>query len=131
MYHVDSGPSTVTAYPYDVDAGVIAGEPSGRFTVEGGGADGMTIDIDGCLWIAVHGAGEVRRYSPAGECSGVRSTSPDAGTTSCIFGGAGLDELYVTTSCYGVRGRWRRPQWKRVRVQSRAPPAFPKPAFIG
>ena len=100
LYHIDSGPSTVTEYPYDVDDGAIVGEPSNRFIVGGGGADGMTIDIDNCLWVAVHGAGEVRRYTPSGDLLTVVKV-PARGTTSCMFGGHDLDELYITTSSYG------------------------------
>jgi sugar lactone lactonase YvrE len=36
-------------------------------TVRGGNPDGIAIDDEGCVWVAVWDAGEVRRYSPAGE----------------------------------------------------------------
>jgi sugar lactone lactonase YvrE len=45
----------------------------------------------------MNGAGVVRRYSPAGALEEVVEV-PAAKVTACAFGGAGLDELFVTTS---------------------------------
>jgi sugar lactone lactonase YvrE len=59
-------------------------------------ADGMTIDSEGMLWIAVAGSGEVRRYSPRGEVDTVVRV-PVACPTSVAFGGEDLDDLYITT----------------------------------
>ena len=62
-----------------------------------GAPDGLTVDAAGDLWIAIYGAGRVRRYSPEGE---LRETLdvPAAQTTCCAFGGPGLHTLYVTTA---------------------------------
>ena len=59
-------------------------------------ADGMTIDADGFLWVAIWGAGEVRRYSPRGELDTVVEM-PVACPTSVAFGGDDLAELYITS----------------------------------
>jgi sugar lactone lactonase YvrE len=59
-------------------------------------ADGMTIDSEGMLWIAVAGSGEVRRYSPSGEVDAVVRV-PVACPTSVAFGGEALDDLFITT----------------------------------
>jgi sugar lactone lactonase YvrE len=62
-----------------------------------GQPDGMTIDAEDCLWVALWNGWSVRRYSPAGE---LLATVPvDAPlVSSCCFGGAGLGTLFITTS---------------------------------
>jgi sugar lactone lactonase YvrE len=58
--------------------------------------DGMCADRDGNLWIAVYGSGEVRRFSPAGELTGVVEVG-DPEVTCPQFAGPGLDTLVITT----------------------------------
>ena len=58
--------------------------------------DGMCVDAAGNLWIAVYGAGEVRRYTPSGELTGVVSV-PEPEATCPAFVGPGLDRLLITT----------------------------------
>ena len=63
--------------------------------------DGCALDTQGMLWVACFGAGEVRRYDPAnGRLIATVALPAAAGkeTTACAFGGAALDELYVTTA---------------------------------
>jgi len=58
--------------------------------------DGMNVDAEGCLWVALHGGWGLNRYSPEGELlEEVRL--PVARITSCCFGGVELRDLYVTT----------------------------------
>ena len=100
MYLADSGPRTIHAFDFDFDGdrGAIS---NGRVLVavseEVGTPDGLTVDADGDLWVAIWGAGQVCRYSAAGE---LRQTLglPAAQSTSCAFGGPGLHTLYVTTA---------------------------------
>jgi sugar lactone lactonase YvrE len=61
-----------------------------------GSADGMTIDSEGCLWIAFYRAGQVRRFSCAGRMEKCIEF-PATITTSVAFGGPHLDILCVTT----------------------------------
>ena len=64
--------------------------------------DGCCLDMHGCLWVAVFGAGEVRRYDPrSGEHLGTVELPVAAGveSTSCAFGGEDMATLYVTTAC--------------------------------
>jgi sugar lactone lactonase YvrE len=58
--------------------------------------DGMTLDAEGFLWVAVHGAGQVRRYSLDGQLEAIVEL-PVACPTSVAFGGDGLDDLYITS----------------------------------
>ena len=62
-----------------------------------GTPDGLTVDEDGCLWVAVWDAWKVSRYSPEGQ-ELLRIRMPVPRPTSCCFGGVSLDTLYVTSA---------------------------------
>ena len=64
---------------------------------EVGAPDGMTVDTDGDLWVAVYEGGRVHRYSPHGELRQALLV-PARQSTSCAFAGPGLNRLYVTTA---------------------------------
>lgn len=102
LYFIDSPTQQVRAYSYDPDTGV-ATDP--RVVVDipraDGLPDGMTIDADGCLWVALYGGGAVRRYTPDGRCDRT-VTLPVSQVTSCAFGGPELRHLYITTSPHGL-----------------------------
>lgn len=101
MYHNDTGRQVT--YAFDVDA---AGRALDRrvfiqFGPGDGYPDGMTVDTEGCLWIAFWGASCVRRFSTAGErLQTIRL--PVSQPTSCAFGGPELDRLYVTSARIGL-----------------------------
>jgi triosephosphate isomerase len=62
-----------------------------------GGPDGATVDADGCIWIAMSGAGRVVRVVPWTQQVDYVVHLPVKSPTSCTFGGADLDELFITT----------------------------------
>lgn len=101
MYHSDSALQTI--YRFDLDAG---GAVSGKrvlatFGTDDGYPDGMTVDAEGCLWVSFWDGWCLRRLSPRGEV--VRQVPlPVARPTSVAFGGAALDELYVTSATIGL-----------------------------
>jgi len=103
MYYIDTPLNSVRAYDYDIDTGNISNE---RVAIEHQGGeghfDGMSIDEEGMVWIALFGGWGVQRYNPAnGEL--LRSIRlPVEQTTSCAFGGENLDELYVTSAAIGL-----------------------------
>jgi sugar lactone lactonase YvrE len=102
VYLADSGPGLVHAFDYDPDDGSFR---NGRVLLDlsedDGVADGLTVDDEGCLWTALWGAGQVRRWSPAGELLAVVDV-PVAQTSSCAFAGPGRDLLVVSTSAEGM-----------------------------
>jgi len=59
--------------------------------------DGMTVDGEGCIWIAFWNGGCVRRYSPDFE-ELFRVELPVRFVTSCAFGGKNVNRLFVTTA---------------------------------
>ena len=98
MYFIDSMSGGVDAYRYDRDSGEVTERR--RFVdvdFEHGEPDGLTVDADGCVWFAIWRAGEVRRYTPDGELDTLVRV-PASLTTSCCFGGADLDTMYITSA---------------------------------
>ena len=59
--------------------------------------DGMTLDVEGHLWVGMWNGWCLVRVSPEGQIV-TRVRVPVARVTSCTFGGPGLDELYITTA---------------------------------
>jgi sugar lactone lactonase YvrE len=102
MYYVDSPTGGVDAFDFDPDAGTIANRRRAATVPAGAGApDGMTIDHDGCLWVAMWGGSAVHRYTPDGSLDTVVSL-PTSQVTCCAFGGGGGDELFITTGRLGL-----------------------------
>lgn len=101
MYHADSARQII--YAYDVDEGGELGERTtfARFGENDGYPDGMTVDAEGCLWVAFWDGWCVRRFSPTGECIRIIDL-PVQRPTSVAFGGPRLDRLYVTSASIGL-----------------------------
>ncbi len=98
MYYVDSPTKRIDAFDYDV----ASGRPSGRRTVveipvEAGTPDGLTLDADGAIWVALWGGAAVHRYLSDGRLDAVVEVGVPQ-PSSCAFGGADLGDLYITTS---------------------------------
>ncbi len=103
MYHIDSFEHNIKAYDFDLDSGDISNE---RVIVEinepGQMPDGMCIDSDGMLWVAIWGGCCVNRYDPGtGDLVGrVNVDAPNV--TSCAFGGDDMNQLFITTARIGL-----------------------------
>lgn len=109
MYYNDSPTQRVDAFSYAPATGEIADRRTViDFPAELGSPDGMTIDADGGLWIALWGGSAVHRYLD-GRLDRV-ITLPVSQPTSCAFGGPDLDELYVTSAWKGLSAEARRAQ---------------------
>jgi sugar lactone lactonase YvrE len=102
MYHVDTPTGRIDAYPYDVASGRIGQRRAfAHIPPELGRPDGLAVDADGCVWVAVWGGASVRAYTPDGQLA--RSIClPVSNVTSLCFGGRLLDELYITTARRGL-----------------------------
>ena len=103
MYYIDTVPNTVRAYDYDIDTGNVSNE---RVVIEHEGGeghfDGMSIDEEGMVWIALFDGWGVQRYNPANGELLRHIRLPVQQTTSCAFGGENLDELYITSAAIGL-----------------------------
>ncbi len=101
MYHNDS--ARQVTYAFDMDS---TGQPGNRriflqFGKGDGYPDGMTVDAEGCLWVAFWDGGCIRRFSPGGEWLQTIEM-PVSRPTSCAFGGRDLDRLYVSSARFGL-----------------------------
>ncbi|MFD8543069.1 SMP-30/gluconolactonase/LRE family protein [Streptomyces sp. NPDC059649] len=59
--------------------------------------DGLTVDADGCLWVALWDGAQIRRYTPDGHLDRTLPL-PVPRPTACCFGGPSLRDLYITTA---------------------------------
>jgi len=98
MYYIDSPTQRVDVFDFDAAEGAISNR---RTFVEipraEGLPDGMLVDSEGYVWVALFGRGKVRRYTPSGEID-MEIGVPVTLVTSCAFGGPQLDQLYITTA---------------------------------
>lgn len=95
MYFIDSPTGNVWQYKYDKTTGDISNR-EGFFHVEGEGVpDGMAIDVNGCLWIAICGGGKVLKVSPEAKVVG-EVLLPYARMISCpAFAN---EDLFITSA---------------------------------
>lgn len=101
MYYIDSPTRRIDAFSYAPATGEIAERRTVVEIAAGAGTpDGLTIDANGGLWVALWGGSAVHRYLD-GRLDRVISL-PVSRPTSCAFGGPGLDELYVTSAWKGL-----------------------------
>ena len=101
MYSTDTARQVTYAFDLDAHGNATNRRTFAAFGKGDGNPDGMTVDAEGCLWIAVWGGWCLRRYSPVGECIGTLEL-PVGQPTSCAFGGANLDRLYITSARIGI-----------------------------
>ena len=98
MYYVDSATRRVDVFDYDPASGAIAGRrPFVSLPPGDALPDGLATDAAGGVWVALWGGSAVHRYGPDGRLDRVVPV-PARNVTCCAFGGAGLDELYVTAA---------------------------------
>jgi sugar lactone lactonase YvrE len=96
FYYADSYAGGVDLFDTDPDTGALFARR--RFiTIDEGLPDGLTLDAEGCVWLAAWGTGELCRYTPAGDLDTVVRL-PARQVTSAAFGGPDLATLYITTA---------------------------------
>ena len=101
MYHNDSARQVTYAFDLDDDGNAGNRRTFATYGEGDGYPDGMTVDAEGCLWIAFWDGWCVRRYSPAAELLQTIEV-PVSRPTSCAFGGSGLDKLYISSASIGL-----------------------------
>ena len=98
LYYVDSHAGGIDMFDCDPGNGALSGRR--RFVdvpATTGVPDGLSLDADGAVWVAIHGSGEVRRYTPDGRLDTVVPL-PVRQVTSVAFGGPQLSTLFITTA---------------------------------
>lgn len=97
MYYIDSGMRRVDVCTYDEPSGTVRNRRPFARVAPPAEPDGLTVDAEGGVWVALWAGSELRRYLPDGSLD--RSVRlPALNVTSCAFGGDELDLLYVTSA---------------------------------
>ena len=100
MYYIDTPAKGVDAFDYDPENGSVSNR---RRIIDfpDSNPDGMTIDKEDKLWIALWGGSKVIRCDPATGKVLAEIPAPAKNTTSCCFAGEHLDTLIITSSGEG------------------------------
>jgi sugar lactone lactonase YvrE len=102
MYYVDSPMRRIDVFDYDPAAGeAFQRRVFADLSAFGGVPDGLTVDADGYVWVAMWGGGVLRRFAQDGSQDAVLEM-PVSQPTSCAFGGPGMSDLYVTSASVGL-----------------------------
>jgi sugar lactone lactonase YvrE len=97
MYYIDTPTQRVDVFDYDAHSGFVSNRRT-LLTIdsEDGSPDGMTIDVEGGIWVALWGGGQVRRYLHGQLDEVVKLTTPFV--TCPAFAGTNFDHLVITTA---------------------------------
>jgi len=97
LYYIDTPTRTIDVFDYDLPTGALSDRRPHLVLPDGepGSLDGMTMDTDGGLWVALWNGSKVVRFAPGGGVDVVVDL-PVSHVTSCIFGGPDLTDLYIT-----------------------------------
>jgi sugar lactone lactonase YvrE len=98
MYYADTPTGRIDVFDFDA----TTGEPTNRrrfvdIPQDAGLPDGLCVDADGAVWVALWGGAAVHRYRADGELDRVLRL-PVSNVTCPTFGGKDLDVLYITTA---------------------------------
>jgi sugar lactone lactonase YvrE len=98
MYYVDSPTKRIDVLDYDAATGEIADRRPFAVIEEGVGVpDGLSLDIEDGVWVALYGGAQVRRYGPGGTLDAVLHVPAD-NVTACAFGGEDGRRLFITSA---------------------------------
>jgi len=98
LYFTDSAERRIYFYDYNVDSGEIRNRRVlVQVPAEEGLPDGLTVDTEGFIWSAHWYGGCVVRYDPDGTVER-RVAVPAKQTSSLIFGGPDLTDIFITSA---------------------------------
>jgi sugar lactone lactonase YvrE len=100
-YYNDTATYQVSVFDYDIEEGLTRRRVFVDLSEESKRPDGLTVDAEGGVWVALSNGGVVRRYTSGGTLDGIIEV-PAKKVTACTFGGPRLDQLFITTSREGV-----------------------------
>lgn len=102
FYFIDSPTRRVDVCDFEITTGEIRNRRTLLHTPDDDATpDGMAVDLEGTLWVAMWDGGCVRRYSLSGELIEIVKL-PVTRVTSVAFGGAQMDQLFITTARNGL-----------------------------
>jgi sugar lactone lactonase YvrE len=130
FYYADSNSGRVDLFDTDPDTGALGTRRPFVTVPEADGIpDGLTLDAEGCVWLAVWGSGELRRYTPAGLLDTVVRL-PARQVTSAAFGGPDLGTLYITCAWEGLSPADRAQQPHAGDIFACVPGVTGRPPFL-
>jgi sugar lactone lactonase YvrE len=101
MYYIDTPTGRVDQFSYSLATGSVSDRRAFVSIEAGAGSpDGLCVDAEGGVWVALWGGSAVRRYLPSGDLDRVVSL-PTPQVTSCAFIGDGFGRLLITTAATG------------------------------
>jgi sugar lactone lactonase YvrE len=100
-YYVDTPEQSIDIFDYSAATGLTSRRRWVGIPDDAGRPDGLTVDAEGGVWLALMEGSAVHRYAPSGALDAV-ITLPVSQVTACTFGGPDLGTLYVTTSQIGA-----------------------------
>jgi sugar lactone lactonase YvrE len=101
-YYNDTPTQRIDVFDYeDSESGLSGRRPFAEIPAQAGGPDGLTVDEEGGVWVALYGGGSVRRYTPDGVLDEVIGVAAKQ-VTACAFGGQDHNQLFITTSREGL-----------------------------
>ena len=102
MYYIDTPEKSIDAFDYDLETGSVVNRRR-AISFPDSFPDGMAIDSEGKLWVALWGGSKVVRCDPAsGRVTG-EIPIQSKNVTSCCFAGENLDTLIITSSGEGFK----------------------------
>ncbi|MER5221808.1 SMP-30/gluconolactonase/LRE family protein [Streptomyces flaveus] len=128
MYYIDSPTRRIDVFDMGDDQRPVNRRQLAAIEDGAGFPDGLTVDADGCVWVALWDGAAVRRYTPSGELDRVLPL-PVRRPTACTFGGSDLTDLYITTARTGLEEP--HPMSGSVLVVPGAGKGLAQPAFAG
>jgi sugar lactone lactonase YvrE len=100
-YYADTDTHRVDVFDHDPLRGLSNRRLFVDLTADGLRPDGLTVDADGGVWIALSNGGAIRRYDRTGRLDEAIEL-PVRKVTACTIGGPGMDTLFITTSREGL-----------------------------
>ena len=98
MYFVDSATQRLDVYDFDAAGGTLSNRrPLASIDPADGLPDGLAVDAEGGIWLALFGGAALRRYTPAGDLD-AHIELPVTNPTCPAFGGPDLTRLYATSA---------------------------------
>ena len=105
MYYVDTRTQRVDSFDFDPDRGELTNRRCfASIDRRDGTPDGLAVDVEGSLLLAVFGSGAVYRFDQDGRLT-AKVEVPCSSVSSCVFGGPTMTELFITTAQLGLTPR--------------------------
>jgi sugar lactone lactonase YvrE len=101
VFYADTPTGRVDGFDFDPASGAFTGRRTFTDISGAGHPDGMAIDVEDGIWVALWGGSAVHRYDRAGRLDLVVDL-PVSNVTACAFGGPDLRILFITTSRQGL-----------------------------